>query len=477
MYEPLGLAYLAAAAREAGHEPMILDCVAEGWRERRKVGELSRIGLAEDEIERRVRAFAPDVVGITSQFTGFEDDALATAAIVRRALPGTPILVGGADASARPEELSRDPNVDVLVRSEGEAALLDWLARYAATGRIPVDVPGTAVDGRLNPDAELIADLDALPLPARDLIPMTTYLEDQTVLMPYAKRRPVGFMISSRGCPYRCIFCSTSRVWKRWRPRSPVSVVDELEMLANDYGVREVAFQDDSFLVDPARVIAICDEIKRRKLDLSWTVPPGLMVQKVTFEVLAAMKEAGFYRACLPIESGDPEMLEYIRKPLDLDHVRRVIAWCDRLGIWTYGNFIIGFPEQTPESVEKTAAYAESCGLDMISVYVAQPYAGSELYEVFDALGLLGVPDAQASTVFHTRYNTRYFTAEELRAKRDEIYRRFMKRRLRSLLTPSGLAAMFRKVNRPDRFVYGMRVFMTLVSASLKARKFDLFSN
>jgi radical SAM superfamily enzyme YgiQ (UPF0313 family) len=295
--------------------------------------------------------------------------------------------------------------------------------------------------------------------------------------MPYAKRRPIGFLISSRGCPYNCIFCSTTKIWKRWRPRSPGRVVDEIELLVNEYGVREIAFQDDSFLVDPDRVREICAEVERRNIDIAWTVPPGLTVNRLNEDLLRAMKASGFYRACFPIESGDPEMLEWIRKPIDLDQVRESIDACNRLGIWTYGNFIIGFPEQTPESVERTAEFAVNCGLDMISVYVAQPYAGSDLYDIYKDMGALDDPTTAGSTVFNTKYDTKYFKAAELRTKRDEIYRRFMKRRLRRLLTPRGFTDVLRKVNTPENLAYAMRVAGTLARTSLREGRVALFGS
>jgi len=475
MYEPLGLAYLAAAVREKGYDVAVLDCIAEAWWVQRPDGELTRFGLPEPEIEREIGDFAPDLIGVTCQFTGFDKDCLDVATLAKRALPNVPVVFGGADATARADTFIQNPNIDVIVRGEGETPFLAILEHYARARKLPVHVPGTTVAGCVNPVADEIADLDTVPMPARGLLPMKTYLEDQKAIMPYAKRRPIGFMISSRGCPYNCIFCSTTKIWRKWRPRSPKCVVDEIELLVNDYGCHEIAFQDDSFLANPARVSTICDEILRRSIDISWTVPPGLTVPTVNEEVLCGMRAAGFYRACFPIESGDPAMLAYIRKPIKLDRVRAIIEYCNQLGLWTYGNFIIGFPEQTPESVEKTAEYAINSGLDMINVYVAQPYAGSDLYDVFQDLGLLDAPEADASTVFHTMYDTKHFTAEELRAKRDEIYRRFTRQRIRRLFTPKGLNDLRRKTATPENFAYAVRIFGTIARNSLKARKMSLF--
>lgn len=474
MYEPLGLAYLAAVARDAGHEPVVLDCVAEDWANQTQDGAFVRIGMSDDAIAERIREVKPGVIGLTCMFTGFDVDAKRIAAIAKGIYPGVPVLVGGADATSNALKLVEDPNIDMVLRSEGEVSFVEVLKRVESETKTPLDVAGTTVQGRENPSAAPITNLDTIPLPARDLLPMDVYHEDQKPLMPYAKRTPIGFMVSSRGCPFNCIFCSTVRVWGRWRGRSAENVVDEIEVLVKKHGVREIAFQDDSFLAKQKRVIQICDEIRRRKLDISWTVPPGLTVWTVNESILKAMQDSGFYRACFPVESGDPEMLKYIRKPINLDQVLETIDTCHRLGIWTYGNFIIGFPEQTPDSVEKTAEYAVHSGLDMINVYCAQPYAGSDLYEIYDHLGMLDQAGVNASTVFNTQYDTKYFKAEELRAKRDDIYDRFTKQRIRRLFSPRGMNDIRRKLHGPENFAYGMRVFGTFAVRSLKQGKLGI---
>lgn len=472
-YEPLGLAYLAAVLREAAHHVEILDCYAEGCQHRKDDAGLTRFGLPDKYIQERIANFAPDVVGITCMFTGHDRDCRRLAALAKTTVPNAWVIVGGADASAQSEALIEDPNIDLIIRGEGEAVLLEVLNHLASTGSVPKNLPGTTVAGSANPLADLIPDLDALPFPARDLLPMHLYLDHQREVMPYVMHVPVGTVVSSRGCQYNCNFCSSTKLWRGWRPRSAPNVVDEIEMLVNDYGVREIAFQDDSFISDPDRVKRICEEIARRKLRISWTVPPGLNVWKMDEATLRMMRDTGFYRANFPIESGDPEILRYIRKPIDLDAVRQSIEMCHRLGLWTYGNFLIGFPEETAQSIEKTARFAETCGLDMVVVYIVQPYAGSDLFEEYKSLGLLDTVHTDASSTWYSTYDTKYFKAEELRAKRDEIQARFTKARIRRLLSIKGLNDLRKKMGTPERFGYALRTFATFGMASLKSRKFS----
>ncbi len=474
VYTPLGMGYLAAVAREAGHQPLVLDCLAEGIETRQKRGEMTRYGLTKDEIEKRIRDFDPDFVGITCMFSGFDRDCRETAAIAKRVKPNVPVVLGGADATAQADELVKDPNVDLIVRGEGEQVLLELLTRIEQDAAMPEDLPGTTTPNRSNPLGESIADLDSIPFPARDLLSMHLYLQSGVPAMPYAKRQPVGFIMSSRGCPFKCIFCSTRNMWTGWRPRSPQSIVDEIEVLVRDYGVREVAFLDDSFIVKPERIKLMCEELIKRRIRISWSVPVGLTVWKVTEDILRTMRDSGFYRACFPIESGDPEMLKYIRKPVDLNRVLETIETCHRLGIWTYGNFIIGFPEQTPESVETTIKFAESCGLDMINAYIAQPYRGAELWDIMDDMGLLASAHGEGSTILDTTYDTRFLTAQELIAKRAELCSRFTQKRIRRLFTPKGIVQMLRKMRTPASFAYAVRVFAKFAKNSLMSRKFTI---
>ncbi len=477
LYEPLGLAYLGAVLREAGHEPLILDCVAEGWDCHQRDGIFTRIGLRDSQIADYLRKTKPDLVGISSEFTGFERDSLRIATLCKSTLPNIPVIFGGADATARAEEFLTYFDIDLVVRGEGEKTLLLVVDYYERRGELPLNIPGTSLRGRHNEPAEEIEDVDSIPFPARDLLRMDMYLEDQTPLMPFAKRRPIGFMVSSRGCPYNCVFCSTTKIWRHWRPRSPERVVDEMEHLIKQYRVREIAFQDDSFMVDPERVRKICQEILKRKLEITWSVPPGIQANRLTDDLLRVMKRSGFYRACFPIESGDPEVLEWIRKPVDFEEVEAAIALCRHHGIWTYGNFIIGFPEQTLESVEKTAQYAINCPLDMISVYIAQPYAGSDLYEQFQRLGLLHPKKAAASTVFESRYDTLHFKANELCAKREEILRLFLKKRVVRLLSPREVLYTWKKINSPEKFAYAVRIVTHLLTTSLKSGRLAFFGS
>lgn len=473
-YEPLGIAYLAAYIREKGHESVILDCLAEGWRTRQKTESLTRFGLRDDEIEARIKTIDPDVIGIECMFTGFDQDCLRTSALAKQLFPEVPVIVGGADASARADKLIQNPNIDIVVRGEGETTLLQILECFEKDNSIPHNILGTTTKECINnPQAEL-SNLDEIPFPARDLLPMDVFLDDQRSYMPYAKQLPVGIIMSSRGCPFDCIFCSTTKIWKKWRARSPKNIVDEIEFLATEYGIREIAFQDDSFLVDRKRIEEMCHEILRRNLNISWTVPQGLTVKTVTEDILKTMREAGLYRVCFPIECGDPDMQKYIRKKVDLQKVLDLIEYSHKIGLWTYGNFMIGFPEQTADSIEKTAQFVESCGLDMINCYATQPYAGSDLYTEYEKLGLLENTSGTASTQWSTTIDTMFLTAGEVQVRRDEIYQRFTRKRIMRMFTLKGIIQLIRKMNTPKRFIYTLRVFITFMASSLLSGRFSI---
>ncbi|MEC7640685.1 MAG: radical SAM protein, partial [Nitrospinota bacterium] len=250
-------------------------------------------------------------------------------------------------------------------------------------------------------------------------------------------RRPVASMATTRGCPYECTFCSTIQMWTRnWRKVSIDRVVEEIEDLQKNYGVREIAFYDDAFLIDRKRVLGICEEIIKRKLDIKFTIPPGINVINLDEELIIKMKQAGLYRVTLPIETGNKETQKFIKKPIDLDHARKMIDVCNRKGIWSQANFVVGFLYETQSQVDETLEYSYSLNLDYIFYYVAQPYAGSELYEIYEEQNLLDGKYDSMSTMWDTKYETKHFKPEDLRKITDEAMKKHFKIRVLSYLNP-----------------------------------------
>jgi anaerobic magnesium-protoporphyrin IX monomethyl ester cyclase len=443
-YPPLGLAYLAAELERSGITVRIRDLLVEGATAHVPLdGALVRIGLDDAAIRAVLLESRPDIVGIANTFTAFGEDALHLARLVRQVLPQALIAMGGAQATVVGPGIFGEAPVDVVVRGEGEFVFRD-LVRLVRAGR-PEEArqlvgtiwntpPGVTDNGYGGP----IMDLDSLPLPAYHLLPMEKYLWQKHANFAVSKRWPIGHMITTRGCLYNCIFCSTTKLYKKFRPRSVGNILEEMLLLKNRYGVREYHFHDDSFFSDPKRVRILCERILEHGLDIRWQVSQGINSVRLDEDMLELMHRSGMYRVGFPIESGDPAVLKFIRKPVRLEKIQRLVKKCNELGIYTFGCFMIGFPEETLEQIEHTVTFMLDSGLDYAKISIVQPLAGSDLYGVFQRHGLVDVP-RHGSTYWHTEYDTLYLTADQLNSLRATAAQGFARRRLRRMLTPAGI--------------------------------------
>jgi anaerobic magnesium-protoporphyrin IX monomethyl ester cyclase len=369
---PLGLAYLAAALEAAGMEVRVLDLVVRPF----TVEMLAEV-LAE---------FRPRIVGATA-VTMTVDAALAVIADVKRLRPDVVTVVGGPHVTfCAAETLAACPALDVVAIGEGEETVVD-LGRAVRAGTGLAGVRGIVFrEGggvRVTARRRRIRDLDRLPLPARHLLPLGRY---RALGMPIS-------MITSRGCPHRCIFCVGRRmVGARMRLRTPVRVVDELEAIAA-LGFHQVNIADDLFTADAGRCAAVCDEILRRGLNLRWTA--FARVDTVDRELLARMRAAGCTAVSFGIESGNPGILKTVRKGITLAQVEAAVRMCAEAGVAALASFILGLPGETPETIEETAAFArrlEAEGL-IYGYHLLAPFPGTRVRERSREYGLRVLTD------------------------------------------------------------------------------------
>lgn len=359
---PLGILYVAAHARKhTTHEIAVVDAVVEE--------------LGYPALKKRILAERPDVVGVTATtFTLI--DAMLTVAAVKEACPDATVVMGGPHPYIYPDETINLPGIDFLVIGEGEAvfsALLNNMGDRAALRDIRGLVykeGGEVVNTGLPP---LVDDLDSLPFPARDLTP---YMKYNSLI---AKSQPVTTMITSRGCPYRCLFCDRPHLGKRFRPRSAENVVDEMEECVN-LGIREFLIYDDTFTINKKRVLDICRLIKERGLDIGWDV--RARVDTVTPEMLAAMKDAGCDRIHYGVEAGTPEIIETLRKGITLEQVRTVFAQTKAAGISILAYFMIGSPGETRAQVDESLRLARELGPDYLHLSITTPFPETDLYRM-----------------------------------------------------------------------------------------------
>jgi len=451
----MGLAYVGAALREAGHEVKILNCVTAPdpdafTRVTHAIGnDFTRHGLTDDEISQEIKAFSPAVVGIACMWTSYFQDAHNVARIVKDHDRSVLTVFGGAHTSTFPEQVMKDKNVDVAVVGEGEIAACELLQRHAA-GRDLRGVKGIyhRSDGEVvsEPAREPIRNLDDIPFPAWDLTEKDVKLVRQkNMINKFHMRPPIGYMLTSRGCPKDCYFCSVKLIWsRRWRARSARNVVDEIEHLKTKYGCREFHFVDDNSSVSKKRMHEICDEILKRGLDVKLATPTGIAIETLDRELLSHMKQAGFYRFCFGIETGDPEGQKIIKKRIDLEKAKRVIAVANSLGFWTSATFIMGFPHQTMREIRNTINFTKRSNIDFAIFFLLNPQPGTEVYEILKQQGLIDLdahldPQSDAlyriSIMYSEGFRSKHFSNEDLRAILAKTYREFLLHKLFSPMT------------------------------------------
>ena len=366
---PLGLGSLASYLRREGHRVSLLD--------------LNLTHMPQDQFEKHLLELNPDLVGISAMSTGTVAVRELISLINSRV--NTPVVVGGAEASALPEHTLRFTGADFVAVGEGEVTLAELVSTLDGAGGVQDVLSLGYLDGdefKLNRRRELIEDLDSLPFPAWDMIPPRNYRIAPVISA--AKRFPIAPILTTRGCPFSCTFCAGHVIWgKTYRRRDPSLVVDEIEMLLNDYGVREIFISDDNFNLKTSHAVMFCKEILRRKLDFTWSCPNGLRVDLLSRELLELMKKAGCHLIGLGIESGNQEILDRAKKNLDLSVVREACGEIDNAGITAVGFFVFGLPGETVETLEQTITLAKSLPLKRAWFNILAPYPGSEVFQEF----------------------------------------------------------------------------------------------
>ena len=399
---PLGLAYIAAALRRDGHEVSILDASASSDESRALASALERSD--------------PQLVGFSASTPLFAP-ALAMARRLKAWRPEVPTLFGGVHASWRPEAVAACPEVDYVVFGEGEVTVIELL-RALMAGRKPAGVHGVAYRDQdrvvVNPPRRLVADLDDLPLPAYDLLPISSYSR------PQSSSRIVCSMITSRGCPYSCIFCDANLVFgRRYRFHSPERTLQEAFLLRDRFAVREISFKDSEFTLDLGRLERLCDLMVAEKLDVSWTC--NSRVGRLTEALLGKMRAAGCRMIWFGVESGDAQVLRVLNKEIALPAVEETFRLSRRAGIGTVANFLVGSPGESAATLKRTLDLAMRLNPDYVNFSRLVPYPGTALYDMAMASGWIqGAPDSPGGGM-----NATALSAAALERAHRRMYRRF----------------------------------------------------
>jgi anaerobic magnesium-protoporphyrin IX monomethyl ester cyclase len=309
------------------------------------------------------------------------------AEIVKASCPGAVLVIGGPHATLLPADvLNQIPQADYLLRGEAEYTLCDLVGRLSAeqSGWDLRAVPGIGFrqDGELfiSDDIVRIEDLDALPLPAYDLLPLDRYFEG-TRLVETGMEGRTFTMMSTRGCPNACSFCCESYLaGRKFRSRSPRNVVDEMELLVQKYDVSHIVFYDASFIDNAERVEGICREILDRHLEVTWRI--RCRADRLTDSLAATMKKAGCIALAIGAESGSQQVLDTMHKRCTLAQIEQAFEIARRHGMWTVGYFILGMPGETREGSHETVEFAKRLDPDWALFTHATPLPGTELYAI-----------------------------------------------------------------------------------------------
>ncbi len=437
---PIGLAYLAGFLEREKYPVRIIDALAYAHRTPERIDEdMVHCGLPFTSIGAQISEWKPQLIGIPIFSTVLRHSAYKLIEYVHRHFPDIPLVVGGQHASVQPEECLTRAGIDYLCVGEGESVLLDLARSLERDPQCPnLDIAGLGYKKQdkvvLNPPRPHCTDLDSLPFPARHLLPLEEYHLAAKKCMAMnslstANKRWTS-VVTSRGCPFSCVFCSIHlTAGKKWRPRSPENILDELEQLIRVDRIQHVAFIDDNMTLNRVRMDAILDGIEKRELHFEWSTPNGVRADTLSKELLVRMKRAGCQRICVAPESGNQDVVDHIiKKRQDLQHVVNVVKWSKEIKLLVDAFFVIGFPDETSDNVRETIAFAKrlkKLGLSGASIAVATPFYGTELYNTALRDNILNIDELSKLSVFEARtcLRLRHIQPEELVALKDEFLR------------------------------------------------------
>lgn len=372
---PLGIAYMAGVLQENNIDVEILDASAED--------------MDFKDVEKELLKRKPDLVALTV-LTPTIGRALETAQVVKETLPDSIVVMGGYHPTFNFIETLEDENVDIIIRGEGEYIMLNLVQALENQSSLH-DVKGIVFEDKnskeivVNPEAPLIQDLDELPFPALNLLPMKKYrLLDMDTHMTT--------MITTRGCPMQCSFCSSAAMHgKKIRERSVENIVDEIEYLKTNYDIDTIAFMDDTFTLKKRKVMAICDEILKRNIEIMWGCTSR--VDTLDEKLLKKMKEAGCITIFIGVESADQQQLDNMCKNTTIAKIENAFKIAHKLKIRTIASVALGMPGDTKEIMNKTVKFVHKLKPNYAIYSLATPYPGTRFYKEAFEKNLIKIKD------------------------------------------------------------------------------------
>lgn len=368
---PLGLATVASILEKRGYKVEIIDA--------------SALKINENEIVNKITKNNIKIVGITSMTPTF-NSAVRVVKAIKKADNSCFIIMGGPHVTILPQKTMKDvPEVDAVIIGEGDITTIELIEAIKNKRKFS-KISGICYrnNGKIitNPSRPLIKDLNILPFPAYHLLQIEKYRP----YPPHGKKLPYMAMITSRGCPFRCAFCSKPIFGKNYKARDSKMVVKEIKYLIENFGIKELLFYDDTFTLDRKRIIGLCKEIIKNGLKISWSCETR--VNLVDEELLKKMKKAGCYIISYGVESGDQTILNNLKKDITIEQVKNAFRLTKEADILTVAYFMIGSPGDTEETIRKTIDFSKELDADFAQFSICTPFPGSELFDILSKRGV-----------------------------------------------------------------------------------------
>ncbi|MCF7878856.1 MAG: radical SAM protein [Candidatus Omnitrophica bacterium] len=462
--KPLGLTYLSASLKKNGFSALVYkpdlspagDTIDALSTTRRYQSYLLRIDNLGDsawrEIKGTILKYLPAAVGITVVSAKYRS-ALNLARLIKKIDPGIKIIAGGPHSTINPAEVLETKLFDFVVRGEGEDTLVE-LMRYLIRGQGNLaDIKGVSYykNGEIinNPQRQLIKNLDSLPFPDNDSI----------INKKYMLPDDYAYLMASRGCPYRCIFCAAYKTWgRKVRTRSAIDLINEIKEIKDRYQPVYFHFQDDSFTINKKFIDSFCFRLKKESIKIRWSCETR--ADLISDEIVKKMKKSGCYKVILGAESGNDFILKKIKKDVNCGQIEKAVKICKKNGLETSLFFMIGFPWETAKEIKETVNFMEKLDPQYAVFSVATPYPATELYRVCKQKGLLP-DDTDWSRFFHQSpdmFLSDKLGRDEIRKIMEEVEEKFIRHNRKKhrikLLNPLRLLREIKRFYRqPQEFL------------------------
>lgn len=408
---PIGLMYLAGVLEKENYPVEILDAEA--------------MDLDLDATIKAILAFKPDIIGITvtTPLISITNDI---AKKLKEVAPEIEIVLGGPHISALPKETLKPEYIDYVVCGEGDYSFLE-LVRAIESNKPIKNLKGIGYkygkETIIASSMPLIANLDELPFPAHHLVPLKLYNH-----LVFGNNKPFTLVVSSRGCPFNCIFCGSSTTFgRKYRFRSPTNVVDELEYIVEKFDVKQMIFGDDAFTLNKRRTIELCKDIIERELDLSFMC--SARVDTIDEERMKYLERAGCCILSFGVESGEDRILKNIKKGITTAQAIKAIELAKKFNFKTHATYMIGNPGETTETIEKTLKFSKKLNTDIAQFTIATPFPGTELWDIAEKQGKLKIKDfSEYYFYYNPVYETEGLTAKELMTFQKRAYEEYKNR-------------------------------------------------